>query len=621
MHLAILAAVVLAQVPLPVPFPGGAQDDYQSPIVSLVAWDKGGSQDWGAGIPSPTIDCAAVGTSSAAALQCSGATPSFAGPGQVAAGSPWWHRNDTAVLPSIVLNGSTDYWTLGNQPTCGDKQTILFEFTPTTISGAEYLFGIDDRATKRDFALYRNAGALVPTWFKSGGYTEQAVTGIIAGSAFVFAASYDASGGDGAGVLRANLNGTAPAPVTTGVAPLRNLTDQPMGIGASIGGSPLPSSSKIRRAARWCGWAGSASELAQLVATQWGLAADKPAGTVATHARTDSTLCCPFSDAECYWVGPGAPCIHAPTYQGWASGGAVAGGVEVYGPGANALGYSETFANAVWVKSAGVTAADASASCPMSPLAGTRMSLVTTDGEADQIAQDAATTPGRAVWLARATGDSACGVTFGDATGDGAQSVALTDGPLRYWSGGTGQTGLSVARPVGGCARWCMWLAQAQAAVYPVPPRSTPGATAYAGSASTATTLAVPVPATVTDARGAVYAQWISANTTTNARLIGFSGSATPAAVLSATSLQSWDGANLISLSGAWSASTASWFRGEWSDSAKSLTTPSASSSGAYDGAWLGSVVYVGSNAGTGDYINGLVSRTALCSRGGSACR
>jgi hypothetical protein len=68
-----------------------------------------------------------------------------------------------------------------------------------------------------------------------------------------------------------------------------------------------------------------------MVATQWGLAADKPSDTVATHAHTDSTLSCPFSDAECFWVGPGAPAIHAPTYAGWATGGAPAGGVEVYG--------------------------------------------------------------------------------------------------------------------------------------------------------------------------------------------------------------------------------------------------------------------------------------------------
>lgn len=625
MNLAILA-VVLAQVPLPQPFPTAQGDDYQSPITSLVAWDKGGSESWGSGIPSPTIDCAAVGTSSVASLQCSGASPSFAGPGQAAAGSPWWYRGDTAVRPAIALNGSTDYWTLGDVGDTDSRVAACILFRPDALSGVTYLLSKTNNSAG-PWGIYQSSGSLRVWVVKAGGgYTEVAIGTVALGTWYLGCFGYEYVA-DGSSVVRTTLNGVAGTPSTVAVGPLENTTYN-LAIGAVTNGS-LKFTGSIRRAAVWTGADAptSAAQLAQIAATQWGLAADKPSGTVATHARTDSTLCCPFSDAECFWVGPGAPCIHAPSYSGWASGGAVAGGVEVYGAGSNALGYSETFANAAWVKSAGVTAADASASCPMSPLAGTRMSLVTTDGEADQIAQDAATTPGRAVWLARATGDSACGVTFGDATGDGAQSLALTDGPLRYWSGGTGQTGLSVARPVGGCARWCMWLAQATASIYPMPPRSTPGASPYSGTASTATTLTVPV-ALTDPARWAIGITATGPLATRGLWSWGTIGSANSVGLYETTNVLAfalWDGAaasrsTLYTLPA--DLTSTRFLAGDGMRLAVNdvvVGTTSGAGSGVLSAIPSGPLK-IGDNSATGAYLNGLVSRVAQCRRAGG-CR
>lgn len=597
-------------------------------VVSLLAMDKGGSQDWGAGIPTPTIDCAAVGTSSSASLQCSGASPSFAGTAQTAAGSPWWYRNDTAVRPAIALNGSTDYWGLGDVADPAGSAMWCGGFRPDSVTGDQMLMAKDTSGDDGWF-IYRSSAQLkIYVYNAAGTPTAYTIGTVVTGAWFGFCVAYEYVG-NGTSIIRANVNGTAASDVTNAVGPIKN-TATALKIGARGNTAELLWSGGIRRLAYWDGppiSATSAAALAAIVATQWGLAHDKPAGTVATHARTDSTLCCPFSDAECFWVGPGAPCIHAPTYSGWASGGAVAGGIEVYGPGANALAYSETFAAGSWIKAGGVGAADNSASCPMSPLAGTRMSLVTTDGEADYITQDAATTPGRSVWLARATGDSACGVTFGDATGDGAQSLALTDGPVRYYSGGTGQTGLSVARPVGGCARWCMWLAQAQASTYPVPYRTVAAGTPYSGAASTATTLTVPV-ALTDPSRWAISMTATGPLTTRGLWSWGTIGAANSVGLYETTDVLAfalWD-ASAASRSTLYTLPAApSSTRIVASDGMRLsvndvvVGTTSGAGSGALSALPSGPLK-IGDNQATGVYLGGLVSRVAQCRRAGG-CR
>lgn len=619
--LAALLVVALAQVPQPQPGPW-PEAGAVSPVVSLIAWDKGGSQDWGAGIPSPTIDCAAVGTSASASLQCSGATPTFAGPGQTAAGSPWWYRGDSGVRPSIVLNGSTDYWTLGDVGDTTSDVAACVEFKAASVAGVTFLWGKSDNATG-PWHFYQTSGSLRFWVTRSSGYTDWGIGTITPGTWYLACAGYHYVA-DGSSTIRTTLNGIPGTPTDTAVGPLQDTTHN-LAIGAITNGG-YKWSGAIRRAAAWIGPSAptSASQLAQLVATQNGLAHDKPAGAVASCSRSDSTLCGPFSDAEQFLLGPGFCCIHAPTYSGWASGGAVAGGIEIWGPGANALGYSETFANAAWVKSTGVTASDASASCPMSPLAGTRMSLVTTDSDADQIAQDAATTPGRSVWMARATGDSACGVTFADASGDGAQSLALTDGPVRYWSGGTGQTGLSVARPVGGCARWCMWMAQAQASIYPVPPRSTPGASPYSGAASTATTVTVPVaPSGVTDASGTVAVTFTSPAPVYPNAILGV-GSDWLLIAAGSTSARVFDGTTEVPSITVPDMTLGTTLGVAWSGAVESLFTPTGGVLGshAYDGAFVAgwTKFSVGARA-DGTYTNpGIYRRFAQCRKAGG-CR
>lgn len=117
------------------------------------------------------------------------------------------------------------------------------------------------------------------------------------------------------------------------------------------------------------------------------------------------------------------------------------------------------------------------------------MSLVTTDGDGDSISQDAATGTSRSVWLATATGDSACAVSMSDASGDGGQTLSVSASPTRQHQYGSDESGLSLASQPGGCARWCMWAAQSTATVDPQPYRAS-GATPYTYASGTAMAVA-----------------------------------------------------------------------------------------------------------------------------------
>lgn len=227
------------------------------------------------------------------------------------------------------------------------------------------------------------------------------------------------------------------------------------------------------------------------------IAIQKPAGTFATFARSDPSLCCPISEASCCTVAIDQPCIHAPTYSGSLG----RAGVEAFGPGSNLLTYSNAFENAAWVKDSdpppdagvaqAVVADDASASCPLSPDGTTRMALITSPVDGYGIGQDAATGTARSIWLALATGDSACDVNLEDYSGDGTAAKMLSAPPVRHWNATAGQTGIRVERKTSGCVRWCQYWAQSTAHMRPQPYRDS-GATDYAGEASTATTLTVP---------------------------------------------------------------------------------------------------------------------------------
>jgi hypothetical protein len=159
--------------------------------------------------------------------------------------------------------------------------------------------------------LWSNAGALTLTVTKakasgSGANTSAIVLGTISATAWdALAWSYDPTGGDGYGILRANLNGTAPSEVTTGVAPLQPVTSV-LRLGADgVGGNYYAGTLTDFH---FSASISSAATLAQMVASQQSLLTTKPAAGAETYTGPGG-LCCPVDDAHCYWTPVNVPCI------------------------------------------------------------------------------------------------------------------------------------------------------------------------------------------------------------------------------------------------------------------------------------------------------------------------
>lgn len=715
-----------------------------SPVVGLMAWDKGGSSSWGANLPSPTIDCVAapeggdmicngartyaVATSNGAdwhssvvitlnttcELQYPGGPPPVvtitnagtggsisrcvvscvsngvggngivtisqanhaeyddtltltpAATGSVAcdgagfapkkAGnpttgtSPFWYRGDTAVRPAAVLDGTGDEYALSGSPT--GAFTLLFAIAPASTGGA---FGVASHdGSTRGWFVYHTTSVYLRLFQDNSTSTLFGIGTVAAGAWTICAVAYDGSGGAGAGVFRGNCNGAAATAVTNGVGPIQATNGSHVfgsattsGVGAFTGGA--------RRYARWS-VAMTDAQLAQMVATQWGLEADKPAGTVATHARTDSTYCCPFSDAQCFLVGPGAPCVHAPTYAGWATGGATAGGIEVYGTGQNAVPNSSA---------AGFSGSGATVGTAAGPDGGAATAIVVTDDAATSthyVTQNYVATAvpwiahvfakaGTRSWVLLSQDAGNSGVYYDLATCTKGSEVGATGravGAAGGWCSITASktlaadtrawrlymansTGTSTTYAGDGAGTVYLFGPAATPTAFPMPYRATTG-TAYAGAAGTATVLSLPV--ALTDP-----ARWAISVTASNPAWTGlalsgwiFGTGATnsafwrPSSTDSNNRLYIWDAASGQKLFTC-PATPGSGVRTTLADSSGNLTIDGVAQSCAASGAGTGIIgtlpatLRVGSDAWAGASMAGLVSRVVQCRRGGSQCK
>jgi hypothetical protein len=367
-------------------------------------------------------------------------------------------------------------------------------------------------------------------------------------------------------------------------------------------------------------------------------------------------LSCPFSDAECFWVGPGAPAIHAPTYAGWATGGAAAGGVEVYGVGANTALQSQTLVTGTsptspWVVNQGSPCAlpvldDDASAAPDGTTTADHVGLPACSGTGySQIYQGFTATDASWTWSIWVKKISGTATTLPVRLETGSVSVAAQNCPVSStWTRCTGTgtlaagtrymiVGVDTSRgqsTEGGV--FAVWGAQVTATATPMPYRATTGA-AYSGAAGTATTLTVPV--TLTDpARWAVGATLAHAEPTgaqTMMLALGTSAAANSVNLfeytdskfyfdiydgaasqkrasgshgLTGTSpysvLAGWDGSQILRVNGV----------------GLTLTT-----SGAGTGIFstMPTTLLIGSNS-AGSQFNGLVSRVVQCKRAGG-CR
>jgi hypothetical protein len=645
LFLMVLPALAHAQGVQYEPRVGGGSSNIFAPypgrVSSVIAAKSfnAGTDNYPSDLASPTFDCVA---STSGEMTCSGATATKTG-SPTTGTSPFWWRGATSVSESVVLNGSSDYYNLGNLDAEPQSLTVCAVHNLSSTAGVMMLVG-NAAAPTYSWYLGNNSGITLRVC-KSGPVCSS--SGVVAASTgwAVSCASY-LYVADGTSVLRVNSNGTASTPVTTAVGPIA-ISAGAVQIGADgAAGSKINGS--IRRVSIWTGTAFSATDLARLVASQWGLTEDKPSTDYATHARTDSTLCCPFSDAECYWVGPGAPCIHAPTYSGWAGSG---GGVEVYGVGANGATYSETLTS--WSTS-GATVTTLQAGTP-------NKHLVTTSANNGSVYQTATTASSTQYtlsgWVAAASGSTVqsigvqCG--SGNATactcgrGNGAACTTginasvqcyaystFTTTQDRFWLSATCASASTAPIPfvhdgqyvaTNGVTGYFGGM-QITATAQPMPYRATTGS-AYSGSAGTATTLSVPVrltdPSRWAVGVSAILPLWTSGT---------LWGLGTNAGANSASLLTGATDGTLRTYDGASGTLTSTWTHGLAAGSSHALVggAPAAvrvdgapvtlSTSGTGTGiATLPATLYVGQTS-AGSQTNGLVSRVVQC-RSAGGCR
>ncbi len=414
-------------------------------------------------------------------------------------GSPWWYRGDTATRRAVGLSGSEQYFDLGDVADQAGDFSVCVEYMEPTLGTAGVV--TKDDSTNRSWTLAKESGSNLAFRVFGGGSTSVLATmgTVAAGSWNVVCTAYDFVA-NGSSVLRANFNGTAPTEVTNAVGPVDD-TSTTLKIGYDFDSRYLAGS--VRRVSVWTGFAASDTQLATMTRSQRGLLAQKPATAEVSFSRADSTLCCPFTDAECYWLAPGVPCIHAPTYSGWAGTG---GGLEVYGAGKNDV--DRSYPGAGWLTFGGSAHEANSASCPLAPDGLTRGSLIYNmdaqqDGSywADPAAYEGVQTINRSAWLALPIGaTTACNAGLGDANSgcplSVGNNVTLTNSTWQRvsWTHTGGSQTPSTWVCAGHdnpCTAFCAWGVSTVPGSTTPPYRATDG-TAYSGSSATATTASVP---------------------------------------------------------------------------------------------------------------------------------
>ena len=556
----------------------------------VLDWSRSWAEDWTTGASTPTPDVECVSAGSGGDLTCTGATATKSG-NPTTVGAPGY-----PARTAVRLDGTGDWYDLPASTGALTALTTCVTFTAATPASVLVLAAKNDGSTNTGWQWFTSGGALQFVYFKgasasAGGALN--VGSLVAGTWYVSCVSINATGADGSGVLSGNTNGVAPTPVTNGGSPIYN--PNIVTVIGSRASHDVPWNGDVANFTLYRGWAASAAELAALVASQQARLASKPLGALVT-VTSGATTCDSRSDGSLYSLPAGSLCCGA-------------SGCEIWGAAqhSNLLTYSNTFENAAWTKDTGTSVADASASCPIGPL-GTAMALFTADGDGEGISQDAATGTGRGIWLAYATGGSACNVTLSDASGDGGAAVALTGTPTLFKQAAAGQTGIKVAKPAGGCATWCQQAAVVQASLV-VGPYSPTAGTPFTGAADVPSR---PVADDVTDAKGCVGARFTyPAVQESNARVLGFTAGGTPLYLQSATSIGMYDGSAARSLTVPSMAGRQIEAASCWSGNTATIysLTDGLSASVAYDGAFIHAtrILYVGSDAGNVAFLNSKV--------------
>ena len=368
---------------------------------------------------------------------------------------------------AVKLNGITDYYDLGNVGAATGNFTVELNVCNLVTTNTSWLFGRDN-GTTRNWLVVASATNLDFYVFKADGTHSVVSNGALPGC-HTFAASYTYVA-DGSSIMDSNVDGTASAHVTNAKGPLADPgAGVPLVIGADAGGT-TNFIGTVSRAVFTLGDTATPAQLAQRVASQQARLTKKPAGGAITFT-SDGGLCCPVSDAQCYWLPANVPCVTST-------------GTFVGGASANLFPYSGLVCGQTFTCE-GATTMVASALCPAAP-DGTQMKLVTPDTLNHGIYASASGIT-RSMWFARPTADADCDINFNEYNGADGYLTNLTGTPTRVWKSTAGKQGMWVYITVSTtCTRFCAWGPQVESSPTPTLYHATAGA-AYAGNATVAT--------------------------------------------------------------------------------------------------------------------------------------
>jgi hypothetical protein len=252
---------------------------------------------------------------------------------------------------AVALNGTTDYFSIGDVTTghTANDLNVCVKFTvyggsvPGVIGNGDWTIYIDGGG---NVILYVNMST--PSSLASG------VVTIGASNIVCFSYHYVA---DGTSILRGQLNNLAPVTLTTAHGPIPQ-TANVVKLGwdsvndTKLNGSISEAWFTVNQPAM------SAAQIAVAITDQRSLLTTKPVAGPETYTGPGG-LCCPVSDAQCYWLPANVPCVKST-------------GIDLRGAASNVALQSQTIATGTaftspWAQANNVSAPTTNANQAVAP--------------------------------------------------------------------------------------------------------------------------------------------------------------------------------------------------------------------------------------------------------------
>ena len=231
------------------------------------------------GLPRPTIDVIPRANGD---MICTGGVMATKAGTPTTGTSPFGVNGGSGNAPSEVLNGSTDYYTLGLNGNQSGNFSIASLFNQTTL-GSTWLFGKDEATTTRQWHLRGTSGNMKFSVYKDAATSSDIQpSALIANQPQALVAAYQYVG-DGTSHLRLAMSGVSASEITNSVGPPMAAAAINLEVGASNGGYLW--NGRVDRNSIWSGTAFTNAQLARATAAVWTPECSRPAGSALTVTR------------------------------------------------------------------------------------------------------------------------------------------------------------------------------------------------------------------------------------------------------------------------------------------------------------------------------------------------